>query len=75
MVLNINIDLDFWQAAQRGAFGRVTYLVESGQHQVTDKDSGKVTALHWAAINNHIAIAKYLLDKGAEIDAKGGTFV
>jgi palmitoyltransferase len=31
-----------------------------------------ITLLHWAAINNRIDIAKYLINKGAKIDAIGG---
>jgi palmitoyltransferase ZDHHC13/17 len=49
-----------------------TELIESSQAGVMDRGEGNVTALHWAAINNHLAVAQYLLDKGAEIDAVGG---
>lgn len=31
-----------------------------------------VTLLHWAAINDRIKIAEYLISKGAKIDAVGG---
>ncbi len=48
-------------------------LIESGKVLPTDRGKDNVTALHWAAINNHIPVAQYLLDKGAEIDALGGT--
>ena len=37
-----------------------------------DRDEGNVTILHWAAINNHPDVANFLLDRGAEVDAKGG---
>ena len=47
-------------------------LIESNQAGVKDRGEGNVTALHWASINNHLAVAQYLLDKGAEIDAIGG---
>jgi palmitoyltransferase len=39
---------------------------------VNSVDESNVTPLHWAAINNHISIAKYLLDKGADINKCGG---
>ncbi|KAJ3326283.1 palmitoyltransferase akr1 [Boothiomyces sp. JEL0866] len=68
-------ELDFWQAAQRGALARVATLLEEGKVLVSDRDSGNVTALHWAAINNHVNVAKYLLDRGAELDALGGDLV
>ena len=31
-----------------------------------------VTALHWAAINNHVAVARCLLEHGADVNAVGG---
>lgn len=31
-----------------------------------------MTLLHWAAINNRIEIVKYLLSKGADVNAIGG---
>jgi palmitoyltransferase len=64
--------MDLWQASQRGNFQRVVFLIESGTNAVTDRDTGNVTALHWAAINNHVSVARFLLDRGAEIDAVGG---
>ncbi len=33
---------------------------------------GNITLLHWAAINNRIEIAEYLINKRAQIDAFGG---
>ncbi|RKP06523.1 ankyrin repeat-containing domain protein, partial [Thamnocephalis sphaerospora] len=37
-----------------------------------DRDFQNVTALHWSAINNRIEVVRFLLDRGAEIDAVGG---
>jgi ankyrin repeat protein len=34
--------------------------------------NSNITLLHWAAINNRIEIARYLINKGVEIDAFGG---
>jgi palmitoyltransferase len=31
-----------------------------------------ISLLHWASINNRIEIAKYLISKGAKVDAIGG---
>ena len=36
------------------------------------RDSQDVTPLHWAAINAHIALCRWLLDNGADVDAVGG---
>ncbi|ORY76495.1 hypothetical protein BCR35DRAFT_252388, partial [Leucosporidium creatinivorum] len=37
-----------------------------------DRDAQGITALHWAAINNHLLACKLLLERGAEVDAVGG---
>ncbi|TPX68186.1 hypothetical protein SpCBS45565_g03262 [Spizellomyces sp. 'palustris'] len=65
-------DLDLFQASQRGILQRVRDLIESGAARVTDRDSGNCTALHWAAINKHLEVAKYLIEQGAEPDSFGG---
>ncbi|KAJ3052767.1 hypothetical protein HK097_005693 [Rhizophlyctis rosea] len=65
-------DLDLFQAAQRGILERVTGLIESGGASTADRDKENCTALHWAAINNHMAVARFLIDRGAEVDAFGG---
>ncbi|KAJ3273008.1 hypothetical protein HDV01_004914 [Terramyces sp. JEL0728] len=61
--------------AQKEKEPPVEALLEEGKVLVSDRDSGNVTALHWAAINNHVNIAKYLLDRGAELDTLGGDLV
>ncbi|KAI8904243.1 ankyrin repeat-containing domain protein [Powellomyces hirtus] len=65
-------ELDLFQAAQQGLLSRIRELLEDGRTRPTDVDTEKCTALHWAAINNHIAVAEYLIEKGAELDAIGG---
>ncbi|GEM10954.1 palmitoyltransferase SidR [Rhodotorula toruloides] len=37
-----------------------------------DTDAEGTTPLHWAAINGHVIAAKVLLERGAEVDARGG---
>ena len=39
---------------------------------VNDRDAQNITALHWAAINNQVLPCKFLLENGAEVDARGG---
>lgn len=46
----------------------MTELVEAGA-DVNQPDSETVTLLHWAAINNRKDIVKYLIAKGAIVDA------
>lgn len=47
-------------------------MIESNPSLATTPLDGNVTLLHWAAINNRIQIAEYLLNKNAQIDAIGG---
>lgn len=46
-------------------------MVEAG-YDVNQADSETVTLLHWAAINNRRELIKYLVSKGAIVDAIGG---
>ncbi|KZV80903.1 ankyrin, partial [Exidia glandulosa HHB12029] len=64
--------MSIFVAAQRGDVQRIKQLVETGEASVTDRDAQNVTALHWASINAHMGACRYLLDQGAEVDAKGG---
>ncbi|KAJ3216308.1 Palmitoyltransferase zdhhc17 [Dinochytrium kinnereticum] len=65
-------DLDIFQASQRGLLPRVKQLVDSENVSVQSRDKDNCTALHWAAINNQLAIARLLVERGAEVDAIGG---
>lgn len=58
-----------------GKVAIVAKLIEADPAMVKSRDFQDVTALHWAAINNQIPIAKYLMDHGAEVDAIGGELV
>ncbi|CAH8667882.1 unnamed protein product [Heterobilharzia americana] len=65
------------KAVQYGITKRVIELVEPSDPQVIGYDVNQlddedVSLLHWAAINNRLAIARYLLSKGALIDRPGG---
>ncbi|KAF9905790.1 palmitoyltransferase akr1 [Lobosporangium transversale] len=68
-------DINIFQAAQMGKLAIAARLVEADPALVKSRDFQDVTALHWAAINNQIPVAKYLLDHGAEVDAVGGELV
>ena len=63
---------DIVKATQYGAFDRCKELIESGMADVNRPDNENVYLLHWAAINNRIEIAKYLIEKGAKVDSIGG---
>ncbi|KAF8569946.1 hypothetical protein P879_02402 [Paragonimus westermani] len=67
------------KAVQYGIFPRVVALVEPksvgasyAAYDVDNLDDEGVSLLHWAAINNRLAIARYLLSKGALVDRIGG---
>lgn len=74
-------DCNSWgivKAVQYGVFSRVISLIEppasssSEAYDVNRLDDEGVSLLHWAAINNRLAISRYLLSKGASVDRKGG---
>jgi hypothetical protein len=62
---------DIVKATQYGVFDRCQEIIESG-YDVNKPDSENVYLLHWAAINNHIKLAQYYIDKGAVVDVVGG---
>lgn len=50
---------------------RVRELASAG-HDVTVGDKENITLLHWAAINNRVEVANFLLAQGADINCLGG---
>lgn len=66
------LEMTIFLAAQRGDLSVVAQFVEANRALVNSRDFQDVTALHWAAINGYIPIAQYLIDHGAEVDARGG---
>ena len=59
-------------AAQRGDIEAVKQLLDSALALPTDADHQQITALHWAAINGHLALSALLIARGALVDAFGG---
>eukprot|EP00124_Ichthyophonus_hoferi_P002484 Ihof_evm3s171 gene=Ihof_evmTU3s171 len=64
--------VDIVGAVQRGLLDRVHWFVNEEGFDVNTPDHEDVTLLHWAAINNRIEIARFLLAKGAHVDTLGG---
>jgi hypothetical protein len=62
---------DIVKATQYGVFERCQEIIESG-YDVNKPDSENVYLLHWAAINNHVKLAQYYIDRGAVVDMVGG---
>jgi hypothetical protein len=65
-------DMTIVQAVQYNEIERVKQLIESGEINVNTPDEEACYLLHWASINNHVEIARYLIAKGAIVDVKGG---
>ncbi|GAA5877540.1 hypothetical protein JCM3774_005900 [Rhodotorula dairenensis] len=63
-------------AAQRGDLDMLYRLLDHpapGQTvTAADPDAQGITPLHWAAINAHLLCCKALLERGAEVDVRGG---
>src|SRR3989338_4704536 len=60
---------NFLQACTAGAMGIVCAFFD-GDESVRLADEGGCTALHWAALNGHAQIVRFLLDNGNPIDVK-----
>ncbi|KAF2797334.1 hypothetical protein K505DRAFT_347346 [Melanomma pulvis-pyrius CBS 109.77] len=69
------IEDDLMQLARLGEIGAIQKLFDGGKYDATYADEQGITALHWAAINNHYALCHYLIQSGANVNAKGGDAV
>lgn len=65
-------ELNAIKATQYGILERLQELVDSKQTDPHKPDSENVYLLHWAAINNRLEIAKYLISLNCAIDVIGG---
>ncbi|CAF1326096.1 unnamed protein product [Adineta ricciae] len=63
---------DIVTAVQYGFLDRVIELIDADPSLASAPLNENITLLHWAAINNRVEIAKYLLSKGAKSDVFGG---
>ncbi|KAL8672090.1 MAG: hypothetical protein Q9168_003450 [Polycauliona sp. 1 TL-2023] len=63
---------DIMQLARLGELGPVQKLLDEGKYTANYKDSEDITPLHWAAINNHLALCRSLVEQGADVNASGG---
>jgi hypothetical protein len=60
---------DLLDAARKGDLKRVQKLLDSGV-DVNQRDKTGFTALHWAAMTNKQEVAKFLIQKKADINAR-----
>ncbi|KAI1759007.1 ankyrin [Hypoxylon sp. FL1150] len=63
---------DIMQIARVGDIPAMEKLFESSDFDATYTDDEGITPLHWAAINNQFTMCKFLIEKGADINKKGG---
>lgn len=54
---------------------RCRHLVEVCGEDVSKGDSENITVLHWAAINNRIAVASYLIQVSSFPKSYGATYM
>ncbi|OUM51908.1 hypothetical protein BVG19_g1047 [[Candida] boidinii] len=62
----------FMEAAQRGDLQTLQKFINDKIVGVNEHLEDKVTALHWASINNRLSVVKYLVSEGAIVDFQGG---
>lgn len=60
------------KSVQFGDYASVKSLVESHQVSAQSFDGDGCSLLHWAAINNRMAIAALLINQGARVSCPGG---
>ncbi|EGD94711.1 palmitoyltransferase [Trichophyton tonsurans CBS 112818] len=71
----IGLEMDIMQLARLGEIAAIKKLFDSGKYDISYRDEEGITPLHWAAINNRYELCKFLLDSGADVNAKGGESV
>ncbi|KAE8349296.1 Palmitoyltransferase akr1 [Aspergillus coremiiformis] len=72
---SIPLGEDIMQIARIGEVSAMQRLFDEKKFSANHKDDEGITPLHWAAINNQYAMCKFLLDSGADVNAKGGESV
>ncbi|KAF2091935.1 hypothetical protein K490DRAFT_70653 [Saccharata proteae CBS 121410] len=72
---SLPIEEDIMQLARLGEIAAIQKLFDSGKFDASYRDEQGITPLHWAAINNHYALCHFLLNAGADVNARGGDAV
>lgn len=66
------VEQDLMQLARLGELRSIQKLFDTGKFNAKSTDEQGITALHWAAINGHHALCHFLIQAGADVNAKGG---
>ncbi|KAH0566140.1 palmitoyltransferase akr1 [Trichoglossum hirsutum] len=69
------VEEDIMQLARMGELIAIQKLIDGGKFRVDFTDEEGITPLHWAAINGQYTVCKYLIEAGADVNAKGGESV
>ncbi|KAL1976464.1 hypothetical protein VTN31DRAFT_2746 [Thermomyces dupontii] len=72
---SLPVEEDIMQIARIGDVAAMQRLFETKKYTAKYADEEGITPLHWAAINNQYAMCRFLLDSGADVNAKGGESV
>ncbi|MDH5604671.1 MAG: ankyrin repeat domain-containing protein, partial [Cyclobacteriaceae bacterium] len=60
------------EAAKNGDLQTVKMILAKDPTKLNSTDKSKYTALHWACIRAHWDVAKFLIEKGADLNVVGG---
>ncbi|TKA58604.1 hypothetical protein B0A49_10989, partial [Cryomyces minteri] len=66
------VEKDMMQLARLGEIGAIQKLFDSREFDANYSDEQGIAPLHWAAINNHYALCHFLIQSGANVNARGG---
>ncbi|KAG4304076.1 hypothetical protein PORY_002440 [Pneumocystis oryctolagi] len=68
-----SLDL-FFMAAKQGDLDLIEKMCKLGEIMPNVQDDQGVTALHWASINDHINVGRYLILNGVDVNIQSGEF-
>ncbi|CCJ30506.1 unnamed protein product [Pneumocystis jirovecii] len=64
----------FFMASKQGNLDLIEHMCKSGEIMPNVLDDQGVTALHWASINDHVDVVRYLVLNGVDVNAQDGEF-
>lgn len=70
LLANNGAKVDVFDAATLGLTAKLGLLLKSDPKLIAARDAAQRTPLHWAAMRSQTDTAQFLLDNGAEVDAR-----